>query len=96
MNMNGMPSFENIKKLCEPHIIFKETAAKLKRWSKFGLLRYGTSQKEYIEWWTGSWRRFGETGPYQIVHLEDKFLWLPLVRYLAFFTHVGYISLQSI
>ncbi len=42
-----MPSFENIKKLYEPHIIFKETAAKLKRCSKFGLLRYGTSQKVY-------------------------------------------------
>jgi hypothetical protein len=37
---NGLPSFENITKLCEPHIISKETAAKLKRLSKFGLLRY--------------------------------------------------------
>ena len=35
-----LPSFENMKTVYEPHIIFKETDAKLKRWSKFGLLRY--------------------------------------------------------
>ena len=29
-----------MKKVYEPHIIFKESDAKLKRWSKFGLLRY--------------------------------------------------------
>ena len=40
MNMNGEPSFNNIKKLCEPHIIFKESAAKLIRLTKFGLLQY--------------------------------------------------------
>ena len=37
---NGLPSFENITKLCEPHIIFKESAAKLIRSSKFGLFQY--------------------------------------------------------
>ncbi len=37
-----LPSFEHLKKVCEPYIILKETDAKLKRWSwsKFGLLRY--------------------------------------------------------
>ncbi len=38
--MNGEPSFKNIKKLCEPHIIFKESAAKLIRSSKFGFFQY--------------------------------------------------------
>jgi len=38
-NINVLPSFENMKKVYEPHIIYKETVAKLKRWSKFGLLR---------------------------------------------------------
>ena len=35
-----LSSFENMKTVYEPHIIFKETDAKLKRWSKFGLLWY--------------------------------------------------------
>jgi hypothetical protein len=39
-HIHVLPSFENMKKVCDPHIIFKETVAKLKRWSKFGLLRY--------------------------------------------------------
>jgi hypothetical protein len=39
-NIYVLPSFENMKKVYKPHNIFKETVAKLKRWSKFGLLRY--------------------------------------------------------
>jgi len=39
-HIHVLPSFENMKKVCDPHIILKETDAKLKRWSKFGLLRY--------------------------------------------------------
>ncbi len=35
-----LPSFEHLRKVCEPYIIFKETDVKLKRWSTFGLLRF--------------------------------------------------------
>jgi hypothetical protein len=38
-NIYVLPSYENMKKVYKPHIISKETDAKLKRWSKFGLLR---------------------------------------------------------
>jgi hypothetical protein len=36
------------KKVCEPYIILKETDAKLKTWSKFGLLLY--LQKAYCKY----------------------------------------------
>jgi hypothetical protein len=39
-NIDALPCFENIKKVYKPHIIFEETAAKLKTRSKLGLLRY--------------------------------------------------------
>jgi hypothetical protein len=38
-----LPSFEHLRETCETYIIIKETDAKLKRWSKFRLLRF-----EYI------------------------------------------------
>jgi hypothetical protein len=38
-NICVLPSFEHLRKVCQPYIILKETDAKLKRWSKFGLLR---------------------------------------------------------
>ncbi len=42
-NINVLPCFENIHKVCKPNIIPRKTDAKLKRWSKFGLLRYSTT-----------------------------------------------------
>jgi hypothetical protein len=36
-----LPSFEHLKQVCEPYIFLKDTDAKLKCWSKLGLLRYG-------------------------------------------------------
>jgi hypothetical protein len=38
-NINVLPCFENIHKVYKPNIIPRKTDAKLKRWSKFGLLR---------------------------------------------------------
>jgi hypothetical protein len=40
VNIYVLPSFEHLKKVCEPYIFLKDTDAKLKWWSNLGLLRY--------------------------------------------------------
>ncbi len=40
------PIFLTLKTVCELYIILKESDAKLKRWSKFGLLRYLTGRDD--------------------------------------------------
>ena len=37
VNIYVLTFFEHLKKVCEPYIILKETDAKLKKWSKFGI-----------------------------------------------------------
>jgi hypothetical protein len=46
VNRNVLPSFENRKKVYEPHTIFQETDGKLRRWLKLGLFRVSNQGKQ--------------------------------------------------
>ncbi len=45
VNINVPHLLKKFKKVDEPHSLLRETDAKLKMWSKFGLLRYGSRSR---------------------------------------------------